>query len=237
MAAGAGLIAWLAFRVISVKTVSCTINGQTVTAGTRVCDQLQKLRGSRLFFRDWERDPEVASLLFVEETREVFSLDAIEKSLAGTITVHLSDSPPLYRMETPDGLVSVSEAGGWRASVDQVRIPLVRDEGKVYESHQEEVHAFLVSFLQGLGTARERVEVITLQSQDTLILRISDFPRVLIEIDPHPARTAARLAVLLDKIAPGEIDLSIRELDMRFELPVLRTFESSAGAVTIDSPE
>lgn len=230
-------VLWGASRLLTVRSVECTLNGDVLAADARVCTQLQSLRGTALLFHNWRKDVRIAEALFIAETQESFSLQSVEKSLSGVVVLHLTDSPPVYRIETAEGLALISEAGGRQASSEHVRVPLVRDEGGIYESNQGEVHAFLTVFLQALGTAQERVKTITLWSYDFVSIELAGFPRVLVEIRQPPERAASRLVLLLGKISPREIDLGVRELDLRFELPVLRSFESSPSAVTIDSLE
>jgi hypothetical protein len=38
---------------------------------------------------------------------------------------------------------------------------------------------------------------------------------------------ARRLRLILEKLEPNQIDVALQEIDLRFELPALRTYQSS----------
>ncbi|MCC6711488.1 MAG: hypothetical protein IT416_04030, partial [Candidatus Pacebacteria bacterium] len=59
-------------------------------------------------------------------------------------------------------------------------------------------------------------------------------------IDPaqDPIIQAKKFQIIYHQLSPKEIDILIQEIDLRFELPVLKTYESSNSAeLLIDSQE
>lgn len=231
-----GVIALLV-AFLPIRQVECALNDQKLSIDTPVCHQLQALKGSRLLLRDFGQDPRVTPLLYVEQTKEIFPIQKTEQSLAGTVVFFLSDQPPLYRIQENGQVSLVTQAGELRDNNDQVTAPTVFDPALVYQRQSATVHTFLSEFLLGLGEQQSKVTQITLVSEERIEVRTPGFPIVLLELKQDPRRAAARLALLLTQLNPSSIDLAARELDLRFELPVLRTFESSDSAATIDSQE
>ena len=73
-------------------------------------------------------------------------------------------------------------------------------------------------------------------SSQRIELQASGFPIMIVELSQEPHQVARRLKLILQKLVPTQIDLALQEIDLRFELPVLRTYQSSdSGQVLIDS--
>lgn len=230
-------LAALIIQLITIRQVRCFLGDHEVSADFGVCVQLQTLIGTRLLLRDFTQDTPTAALLYLDQTKEVFDIQKTERSLAGTVVFYLSAQPPLYRLERDGQLLLVTQAGSFRANNDQVQAPLVADPALVYQHQPAEVHAFLSQFLLGLGDKRNMISQIILESPAKIKVHLSGLPVVLLELQQQPQLAAADLVLLLEKLKPAEIDLAARELDLRFTLPVLRTFDSSDSTVIIDSQE
>ncbi|MFH2118586.1 MAG: cell division protein FtsQ/DivIB [Candidatus Paceibacterota bacterium] len=235
----AGLILGLGFLLIqklSVKQVRCFLNNQEIGTEQRICQQLQQLTGTPLLFRDFQHDSKVASLLYIQETKEVFVLERIEKSLIGEVTIFLSNQPPLYRIEQSSAIYLVTAGGHFQENNNQLSVPLVIDANGIYQQDPEKMHYFLTEFLKQLDGQLERIKKITLVSPQRIELQASDFPIMIVELSQEPQQVARRLKLLLQKLVPAQIDVALQEIDLRFELPVLRTYQSSdSGQVLIDS--
>lgn len=243
-----GALVAVLFFGARVRQVQCVLNDQVMRENTRICQQLQALRGSHLLWRDFTRDAEVAALLFDQENNQGYDLRTVEKSLGGTLTLFLTDRPPAYRMVVDDARVLISTEGDRRADVPELSVPLVVDAGGVYSREPARTHQFLRDFLAGLGEKQTRVTEVTLESMEKVVVRLTGFPFAVVSLEQDPRRAAARLSLLLDRLDPYEIDSTAREIDLRFDLPVMRSFEStfedspessseSTGTATIDSPE
>lgn len=232
-----GAVAVLYFG-FTIRQVECLLNNHQLSSQATVCAQLQQLVGSRLFFRDFYQDKQIAGLLYVDETKESYDIQTVAKSLAGRVTFTLTDRPPLYRIERAGHLVLITAAGGIRENNDQLTVPLVTDSQTLYKDQPEIVHHFLAAFLEQLGEERTKVANINLVSENRLEITVPGFPTVLTELGQNPQQAAQRLGVIIRQLRPDEIDLALQELDLRFELPVLRTYQSSESAqVLIDSQE
>jgi len=99
-------------------------------------------------------------------------------------------------------------------------------------------HSFLAGFLTNLGEDLYRIEEIRFISPTMIRIVFKDFLDFLVEPQQNPQQQALRLQRVLHNLNPNQIDLSLQEIDLRFDLPVMRSFESSDSAdFPIDSLE
>ena len=229
------VIIFLLIRNLTVREIHCFLNDQAIDDQV-VCQQLQQLKGSRLLFRNFQRESVMTSLLYIEETKESFDLVRVKLFLTGEVNFFLSDQPPLYRIEQHQELYLVTVSGFFRENNPQLALPLILDSQQIYQQQPEQVHHFLAQFLQQLPDHREKITQITLISPQRFELKVSNFPMIIIELTQEPQQLARRFKLILEKLKPAEIDLSLVEIDLRFELPVMRTYKSSdSSQVLIDS--
>ena len=183
-----------------------------------------------LLFRDFYQDKELTELLFVAENKEIYDIQSLTKSLTGTVELVLTDRPPVYRIQLGDQLKLVAASGGLRENNDQLEVPVVIDDHGLYD---QTVHQFLASLLTALGK-NQPVHTIRLINQERIELEVSGFPTAIVELRQDPQQTASRLTTVLAELRPASIDVALVELDLRFELPVLRTYRTQE---LIDSQE
>jgi hypothetical protein len=229
-----GALGAMTIWFMPIRQVDCLLDSQPMDKQFGVCAQLQRLLGSRLLLRDFYHDQMTTELLYLTELKESFDLVSLQKSLIGTITFSLSAKPPLYRLERVGQTVLVTESGSLRENNDQITAPLVVDSTGLYDSESTS-HLFLAQFLVNLGEQRTKISRIELKAIDRIEVEIPSFPLILLELAQDPRLTAARLVVILKELTPREIDLSIRELDLRFDLPVLRTNSSQLDLLQPES--
>ena len=210
---------------LPIQRVSCrTNNGQTADQSL-VCDQLQQLVGTRLLMRDFFRDQQVAELLFVPSTQESYDIQEISKSLSGEVSLVLAARPPLYRTLQAGEPVMITESGGVRQNNSQVKLPLVTDQRPATEQ-QLVAHDFLAGFLSSLPDSANLISEIIIIDDQRVEVSVNDFPTVLVELRQEPTQAARRLEIVLRQGDPESIDLALQELDLRFELPVFRIYDS-----------
>lgn len=227
-----GLMAGYGLRI---RQVNCRLENQPPFSESQVCQQLQQLIGTRILFRDFYQDEQLAQLLFVTDTKEIYDIAELSKSLAGTVDLVLTDRPPVYRLERDGQLQLVTASGSFRENNDQLVVTQIINDQDIYD---EAVHSFLAQLLTALGDNSQTVHTIRLISQERFELEINGFPTIIVELKQDPQQVASRLTTVLTELDPAEVDLALQELDLRFELPVLRTYDSSqVDQELIDSQE
>jgi hypothetical protein len=214
-----------------VREVRCVLNDHILAPESTICRQLQLLRGTRLLFRNFQQDKRASELLYLEDTKETFDIQRVEKSLSGSVTFFLTDQPPLYRMQQDDQTFLIAADGSRRENNEHVAAPLVSDPGNVYAEYPEDAHAFLAQFLRHLEKHQARIRTITLASAQRVEIKADNFPVILAEIRQDPLEAARRLTLIFDRVVPSQIDAAAAEIDLRFTLPVVRTFHSDDSSV------
>jgi len=234
-----GLIAGIIVLIFLVKinNIHCFIDNQLLDSA-QVCIQLQSLKGGRILLRNLADEKEVLEKLFITETQEIYTIKSIQASLNGSLTFNLETSPPLYRLERHGELLLFNKSGQGRKNDDRVILPLVIDKNGLFEKDFNLNHSFLAGFLTNLGEDLYRIEEIRFISPTMIRIVFKDFLDFLVEPQQNPQQQALRLQRVLHNLNPNQIDLSLQEIDLRFDLPVMRSFESSDSAdFPIDSLE
>lgn len=220
-----------------VSKVECWVDGVEQN-DSLVCKQLQSLVGGKLLFRDLFSDEEVLSATIINETKEVFSLEKTKSSLSGKIIFYLKQTPPLYRVLINGEKKLFTVSGEDRSDDERVVVPTLVDEQGLFISSFEENHKFLSKFLEVLEEDIEHIKEIYFLSNSKIRLLVDGFPDFILDPNQNPEIQANKFKRIYHDLKPSEVDILLKEIDLRFELPVLRTYESSDSAeLLIDSQE
>lgn len=220
-----------------VKNISCVID-QTEQNNLKVCQQLQSLVGSRLLFRDLLIDKSVLAATVINETGEVFSIDKVATALDGKIIFYLSQTKPLYRFSLDGNSRIFTTDGKNRADDSTIAIPTIVDDQSLMKNDFNRYHDFIANFLMTLTVNQSPIKQIVILAANKIKLVVTDYPTFVLDSAQDPKVQAKKFAVIYQQLKPKEIDLAIQEIDLRFELPVLKTNESSDSAeFLIDSQE
>jgi hypothetical protein len=214
---------------IRIKKVSCFI-GEKPKDKSVVCRQLKFLEGTSLLFRDLYTDQKVLESTIITETKEVFEIKEIVLSLNGEIIFYFEQSPPLYRVELEGKKLLFTYSGEGRQDDERVIVPELIDENGVFADDFEYNHNFLVVFLQTLDKESLFIQEIYFISNTKIRMLVQDFPDFIINSGQDPREQALRFKRIFRELKPNEIDVLLKEIDLRFELPVLKTTESSDSA-------
>lgn len=227
-----------------VKKISCQIINQSQQKANELCSKLVTLNNKSLFFFDFENDGLVQEALFNEETQEAFFVKEISKSLPGGVNYVFTTKPPLYRLVYGDEKWLITMEGNLikddeRISVIEVILAdksLLFDEGGEFYSHREK---FIRQLLEPLQQQPDlEIENMVVDSLERVVLNIKNLPSVILDFSQNGVEQSKRLEIILqdlDQFKDGEKQLDIREIDLRFELPVLRTYRETE--ILLDSPE
>lgn len=221
-----------------IKQISCFID-QNQQNQAPVCQQLQALLGQRILFRDFYHDEQVMALTTLADTKEVFSINKVEVSLAGTLKLFLQQTPPLYRSIMNGEMRIFTQLGETRVDEPNTILPTLIDEQLVFANNFITYHSFLAKFLETLTSEeRQLVQQIEFLSVSKVKIIMTNYPTFIVHPDQNPVDQARKLQIIYQQLDPKEIDLALQEIDLRFELPVLKTYESSDSAeLLIDSQE
>lgn len=199
--------------------------------------QLDFLLGQSLFFTNLEKTPLFTTTL-VNDKGQIFVPIKIQKKIPGTLIITFQEQDPLYRLLWQDNFYLVNSQHYLTADVAAFELPTV-EVSTAYQDkiHPEKIDASLnqqiQNFLQSFQTQQLEFDKFYLNQEESYI--IFKGLRFIFEDNADPAVLAAKLKLIqlnLDQLV-SEID-SIKTVDMRFDLPVVKSegnqFEASESA-------
>jgi hypothetical protein len=199
--------------------------------------QLDFLLGQSLFFTNLEKTPLFTTTL-VNDKGQIFVPIKIQKKIPGTLIITFQEQDPLYRLLWQNNFYLVNSQHYLTADVAAFELPTV-EVSTAYQDkiHPEKIDASLnqqiQNFLQSFQTQQLEFDKFYLNQEESYI--IFKGLRFIFEDNADPAVLAAKLKLIqlnLDQLV-SEID-SIKTVDMRFDLPVVKSegnqFEASESA-------
>jgi hypothetical protein len=199
--------------------------------------QLDFLLGQSLFFTNLEKTPLFTTTL-VNDKGQIFVPIQIQKKFPGTLIITFQEQDPLYRLLWQDNFYLVNSQHYLTADVAAFGLPTV-EVSTAYQDkiHPEKIDASLnqqiQNFLQSFQTQQLEFDKFYLNQEESYI--IFKGLRFIFEDNADPAVLAAKLKLIqlnLDQLVANMG--SIKAIDMRFDLPVVKTrdnqFETSESA-------
>lgn len=215
----------LLFYFARIENITCFIADDVCPE--EIQNQLSALKGSSFFFTN---SIEAASQLIVEAP--IYSVEHIQKEFPNKITVFLSRENSHYKLSIyqqdsseeyyfgasgialPSKDVSTQLVVNWRA----------RDIPIENEKINSEIHSKLSAVANELRNAE--IESATLEwiSDSEILLEIKSEPPFIFDAETLQTQVQ-KIDTILSAREVDEFESQIKEIDMRFDLPVLRTVE------------
>lgn len=215
------LIFWYSLSRLTVTSVICKQSTGDCTPPTLTI--LEGLRGSSFFFSDHEalaRQKNQGSL--------PFTTLSIQKQLPGTLIITIREEPSLYKLQVGGVLSAVSNSGQLLTVSPSVQaVPTVSTTTIEDATTIKTVpfHQTIVSILNSLPkkyiTANTTIEY---YSPAEIRLFLPEEPQLIMS-DPPPSYALQHIESLLYTVETATQSQKIKEIDLRFNLPVLRTEE------------
>lgn len=226
----------LTFRVGEVNCL-----GVDSTASRQVCERLgENLRGKSLIFFDFENHELVQSVLLDEVSQERFYIKSFKKFLPRTVEYVFRSQPPLFRLMIDDETWLLDEEGTLKP--DDQRQGLItistRDKNVFYGASgelREQSVIFLVDLINASQGYDLKIENIVIDSLERIVVYTAEYPDVILDFSQNGVKQAKRMQQILSNIFREGNELGIREIDLRFELPVMRTL--SQPSIEIEPTE
>lgn len=186
-----------------------------------VVSHLDQLKHRSLFFTDF-----TSSLADLQ--LEQYSLQVTHKTLPGTLTVAVEPAPPLYLLastQQPE-VYTINTAGFATTHVSDLPLPEIKlmAQGILLTETQldQELHHQLQAIISGIAQLQLEVQLVRYYSPDYIEVQLPDFPPAIVD-QASLSQALPKLAVLKNRLDLNSIDTGIKEIDLRFDLPVLRT--------------
>lgn len=210
------LLLFLLISSSKVKKVECVVDGK---AADDFCNNLQFFKGKSLFFVDFLNDESLSNLLSSSDQIYSYYVDDIEKNMSGTLMVKLTRQEPLYRLVKGDESYLVSEDGKFKKDLPDLKATKVTT-GPDWK--EEWTHGFISSLVIESRKHNIFFKEINLKSLSEVVLITDKNRKLILEKNNEVEREVERMALLLNNLNLESFEKNIREIDMRFDFPVLR---------------
>ena len=203
-----------------IKQINCTLDAQACPDS--VATALTVLEGKSLFLTDY------SEILREKGLPLPITLHDVEKQLPQTISLAFKTQPLAYQLKTNDGMVAVSEAGlpfkenTIPAPITVELQPALGDILATPTQVRTDVHEPLKALSQALQTSKLRLSKITWVDKDTIILTMDKEQQTALLDTQDPQAAIAKLQLIVDSQEYQAVAENVREIDLRFNLPVLR---------------
>ncbi len=185
---------------------------------------LQNLVGKRIFFTDTRHTAEAFLL------DQPYTITSIQKSLLGEATVTVEQHTPTYLLQTLDTVQFIVFENGQvkKGAINETDLPLytvffASAENITNNYFEPKRHTPLLQLTKDLE--KSSLKVSALSWKEERLLQITLENSVLVYLDP--TLLVNKVATLTAVLASPEFQelQNVTEIDLRFELPVLRTRE------------
>lgn len=215
------------WQLFTIRHVSCTF-----PSGAACPDDLQQhlvssFSGQYLFFNTVT--DQLAQDPFASDPYQPV---AIRRYLPNHLAFTFKPEPALYRFELPEADDStqqllVTNNGTVLRSSEVSTLPVVQWNGEALMTDDEKsiitaVHSPLQRIVSTLVSRQIEFERIIWNSPDEIIIALPNGRRALLD-STDPETSVLELEAIQDAPELDELEAPIREIDLRFRLPVLRT--------------
>lgn len=176
--------------------------------------KLEILKGESLFFVNLDKE-----LANNEISTETILLKNYQKQFPATISLEFTEEKVAYQQISEETIIFISEFGNILPSNQNINdLPQVSwNSSKSDESHEK-----IMKILKSVTGSNLRIEKVTRLSDKEIHINIKDNPKIIIDEEAIDSKVAI-LDTILNSREIKEFGEPIREIDLRFNLPVLRT--------------
>jgi len=208
-----------------IRKIECYVDGQ---ANSEICSQLSFLENKSLFFTNLEKSPLFQQVL-VNDLGQVFLPVKTQKKLPSTLLVTLSKEDPLYRISFEDKTFLVNSMNFLAEDSQQFMVPSIQLSDKYSSNiHDKKFDPMLNKQINELTTnlksAGLNFNQITLDKDNSSLLINNN--KFIFSDNGDLGLLISKISVILsdEKTIRSQIpiDKKIKEIDMRFDLPIVR---------------
>lgn len=221
---GLGLLLFFAFPI---RQVDCQLNEAALETG--VCAEIQqRFLGRSFFFTNIGEDEIWQQLLLDEKYSQNYQLQSLNKTLPGKISLLLSSQLPDYRLRLSDGssylLTESNKLKTDRTGLELVEITYLPTEEITRHGYLDNyMQEQFLSLVRAINQAKVPVQNISWRSDQQIELELSGRSlTVILDNSANFAWQIKRLALILADETVSETLSGKSQLDLRFNLPVLR---------------
>ncbi len=212
---------WAVTRhVLLIRKIECVVgpNQQPCTSST--VDQLSTLRNTPLLFSSPEI--KIASVL----NNEPYQTVRVNRRLPDTLIIVLETLTYSYRLQTEDKEFVVTDTGIAFERSSNTELPKLNSASELVLENKRvkpEFHSHFLLLLAAIELNSLSIDSVQLLDSQTLEITLQE-PETTVIVNPSLAANQLQTAlVILKNNKVSELSDPVQKLDMRFDLPVLRT--------------
>lgn len=198
-----------------IKEIRCTVDD--ASCSPEMFSQFQVLLGKQYFFTDFLK--KTTSLI----DSSLYTVESVKKESLGVIHISLSQIGSRYHLLYESGELLTVYPTGELKQEPASGLPTIAMIGNSSSSSlPPQLHLALSSALVELSRAQLKWQTIKVVSQEKILIELETGQRVIIDTSDSSSRLQV-LPQLLVQDSIQELDPPVKEIDLRFNLPVLRT--------------
>jgi hypothetical protein len=219
------IIFFITLAMLRVQNVECAIAGQECPQ--EVVNSLQALKGKSIFFINIQKELNEKNLV-----PEFYVYSTFKKTLPGALTVNFTQERPLYKLVVQEESYILGQSGVFLPQNDKDQFfPMIiwqEDVGQVIDFDgvigkvEINQHNMFLRVAKNLEANNLQNAIITWKNEDEIFLEIKNKPRLV--FDKTSLQTKLDIATtILNSRDLINFENSVKEVDLRYNLPVLRT--------------
>ena len=204
-----------------INVVHCRISG--ASCSSEFYKKLEVLKGKSLFFVNFNKE-----LTAKEFKSEPILLENYQKQFPETVILNFNEEKAFYQLNFGENHYFVSEFGNIlqtdqeKENLTQVNWEDRTDNLVANRSIDQDQHLKIAKIINRISESKMEINNIDWENEGEIIIRIKDSPKIIIDVEAIDTKINT-LGLLLGSKEIKDYHEPIKEIDLRFNLPVLRT--------------
>ncbi|MBD3250562.1 MAG: hypothetical protein GF381_03280 [Candidatus Pacebacteria bacterium] len=225
-----GLVLWLInTQLLVVENLECYLDGQLEPV---VCQQLSELKGQSFLFTNLDRSVLYTKLL-KNDQGQIFQVSTYSKKLPSSLIIELTKQQPVYQLISQDGQSYwVNRQNYFGQNDPSLKLPQVQLKSSMPEVIQDqqvepEFNQQLIKLVDLLSEVDLNYQQLILDGSASKLILVDGLP-LLFEFGQDELRLVGQIQATVKQreLIEQELAASLKEIDFRFDLPVVRTTSS-----------
>lgn len=221
---------WLFARWLIVQEIHCYTSAQQLSA--EECAAAKSLVGRSMIFTRFDDPNIVMEMQKVTTVNQLLYYSHLRKYLPNQLKLYYEVSQPVYLVSSDQATwAAVNEQGALKVMDDPGHLPRVFSSAAwgIFSSNGQvtdgKSHRFIIDFLTHANQQNRPIDYIGLDDRQQVSIIFKDGRRVLVTGTADPVIELSRLKLIEQESEQDERfkNAKIKEIDLRFKFPVIRT--------------
>ncbi|MBP7740798.1 hypothetical protein KA089_01285 [Candidatus Woesebacteria bacterium] len=200
------------FFSLRISDIECQISNNN--CNPEIYQKLESLKGKSIFFINLEKE-----LNQNEIESEAILLTDYKKVFPGKLVLKFSQEKVLYLFEFDGNSSFISEFGNKLNNDQNINnLPIVNWNAPL----DNKIHYKIAMIINNVDSEKFSISKISRENENKTIIEIHNNPKIIIDDNSTTAKLEM-IKILLESKEIKEYEQPIKEIDLRFNLPVLRT--------------